>query len=55
MGNARRDVPGPRGAVPAQHFERFHGPKGIVHRDLKPANILLTKTGMKVLDFGWPR
>jgi len=26
--------------------------KGIVHRDLKPGNILLTKTGVKVLDFG---
>ncbi|MEO8096973.1 MAG: protein kinase [Acidobacteriota bacterium] len=26
--------------------------KGIVHRDLKPANILLTKAGVKVLDFG---
>jgi eukaryotic-like serine/threonine-protein kinase len=25
---------------------------GIVHRDLKPANIMLTKTGLKVLDFG---
>jgi tRNA A-37 threonylcarbamoyl transferase component Bud32/Tol biopolymer transport system component len=26
--------------------------KGIVHRDLKPSNILLTKSGVKVLDFG---
>jgi serine/threonine protein kinase/Tol biopolymer transport system component len=26
--------------------------KGIVHRDLKPANILLTRNGVKVLDFG---
>ena len=26
--------------------------KGIVHRDLKPANILLTKQGVKLLDFG---
>ncbi len=26
--------------------------KGIVHRDLKPANIMLTKAGVKVLDFG---
>lgn len=26
--------------------------KGIVHRDLKPANIMLTKSGLKVLDFG---
>ncbi|HEX4803613.1 MAG TPA: protein kinase, partial [Myxococcaceae bacterium] len=28
-----------------------HG-KGIVHRDLKPANLMLTKAGVKVLDFG---
>jgi len=26
--------------------------KGIVHRDLKPANILVTKSGLKLLDFG---
>src|SRR5258708_3212910 len=26
--------------------------KGITHRDLKPANTLLTKSGVKVLDFG---
>jgi serine/threonine protein kinase/Tol biopolymer transport system component len=26
--------------------------KGIVHRDLKPANILITKSGVKLLDFG---
>jgi len=26
--------------------------KGIVHRDLKPANILVTKSGVKALDFG---
>jgi serine/threonine protein kinase/Tol biopolymer transport system component len=26
--------------------------KGIVHRDLKPANILVTKNGIKLLDFG---
>ena len=25
---------------------------GIVHRDLKPANIMLTKTGVKLMDFG---
>jgi Tol biopolymer transport system component len=26
--------------------------KGIIHRDLKPQNIMLTKSGVKVLDFG---
>ncbi len=25
---------------------------GIVHRDLKPANVMLTKAGVKLLDFG---
>jgi predicted Ser/Thr protein kinase len=34
------------GALDAAHR------KGIVHRDLKPANILLTKSGVKLLDFG---
>jgi len=28
---------------------------GIVHRDLKPANIMLTKSGVKLLDFGLSR
>ena len=28
---------------------------GVVHRDLKPSNILLTKSGVKVLDFGLAR
>ena len=26
--------------------------RGIVHRDLKPANIIITRTGVKLLDFG---
>src|ERR1700680_111258 len=26
--------------------------KGIIHRDLKPANILVTSSGVKLLDFG---
>ncbi len=28
-----------------------HG-QGIVHRDLKPANVIVTSTGVKLLDFG---
>ena len=28
---------------------------GIVHRDLKPANIIITKSGIKLLDFGLAR
>ncbi len=34
------------GALSAAHR------KGIVHRDLKPANVMLTKSGVKLLDFG---
>jgi serine/threonine protein kinase len=26
--------------------------KGVIHRDLKPANIIVTRSGVKVLDFG---
>ena len=29
--------------------------RGIVHRDLKPGNIMLTKSGVKLLDFGLAR
>jgi TolB-like protein/Tfp pilus assembly protein PilF len=32
-------------------LEVAHG-KGILHRDLKPANIMMTSTGVKLLDFG---
>src|SRR5579871_6580817 len=34
------------GALQAAHS------KGIVHRDLKPGNVLLTESGVKLLDFG---
>ncbi|HWC95721.1 MAG TPA: protein kinase [Candidatus Sulfopaludibacter sp.] len=59
-----------RGPLPIEEALRLGGQlldalesahrRGIVHRDLKPANILVTKTGLKVLDFGlakmeaWP-
>jgi serine/threonine-protein kinase len=35
----------------ADALARAHA-AGIVHRDLKPANIMLTKSGVKLLDFG---
>jgi serine/threonine protein kinase/Tol biopolymer transport system component len=51
-----------RGAVPMAQTLRYaiemadalHAAhrNGIVHRDLKPANVMLTKSGVKLLDFG---
>ena len=51
-----------KGALPSEHLLRYgieiadaldkaHR-QGIVHRDLKPGNVLLTKSGVKLLDFG---
>src|SRR5438876_6237701 len=35
----------------AEALDKAHR-QGIVHRDLKPGNIMLTKSGVKLLDFG---
>src|SRR6476619_4382865 len=51
-----------KGALPVEQTLRFgieiadaldkaHR-QGIVHRDLKPANVMITKSGVKLLDFG---
>jgi len=52
----------PKGPVPLQKAVEYCGQildaldaahrKGFTHRDLKPANILITKQGIKLLDFG---
>ncbi|HTO74949.1 MAG TPA: protein kinase [Thermoanaerobaculia bacterium] len=42
------------GSEVAGALEKAHR-SGIVHRDLKPGNIMLTKTGVKLMDFGLAR
>ncbi len=54
-----------RGALPLEDVLRFGRQiaqaldaahrRGIVHRDLKPGNIMLTRSGVKLLDFGLAR
>ncbi len=38
----------------AEALEAAHR-QGVIHRDLKPANIMITRSGVKVLDFGLAR
>src|SRR5262249_43906716 len=40
-----------RGIEIADALDKAHR-QGIVHRDLKPGNVMLTKSGVKLLDFG---
>ena len=39
------------GSEVAEALDKAHK-QGIVHRDLKPGNVMLTKSGVKLLDFG---
>jgi eukaryotic-like serine/threonine-protein kinase len=43
-----------RGCEIADALDRAHR-HGIIHRDLKPGNVMLTRSGVKLLDFGLAR
>ena len=46
-----------RSSTPSRSPRRWKAAhrQGVIHRDLKPANIMITRSGVKVLDFGLAR
>jgi len=50
-GSLRMDEVLKYGMEMCEGLEKAHG-RGVIHRDLKPGNIMLTKTAVKLMDFG---